>query len=99
MEKYWIKCSEKLPEDKQRVLIFYPNGRCVYDGKGDNISVAWFRKGKTFEENTTGRYSFADEFGNNKKPYRWDGDGPMDWLGQEVTHWQPLPEFPIEEDK
>lgn len=39
-------------------------------------------------------YGF-DEDGNNKKPYRWYANGrPMDWFGQDVSHWMPLPEEP-----
>jgi hypothetical protein len=39
-------------------------------------------------------YGGADVFGNNLVPYRWDGDGPMSWFGQEVTHWQLMPQLP-----
>lgn len=41
-------------------------------------------------------YMDADEFGNNLVPYRWKANGgPMEWFGQEVTHWMPLPSGPI----
>lgn len=32
---------------------------------------------------------------NNKRPYSWYApQGPMHWLGQDVSHWMPLPEPP-----
>lgn len=84
----WIPCSERLPEDKQKVLIWYENGHC------SGMSVATFKKGKTKEELQTMErlcIGFTDQWGNNLKPYAWDGDGPMEWDGQEVIAWQPLP--------
>ena len=39
----------------------------------------------------------ADEWGNNAVPYKWYAQsGPMQWFGQYVTHWMPLPEPPKE---
>lgn len=39
----------------------------------------------------------ADEWGNNKVPYFWVApEGPMQWNGQDVSHWMPLPEYPKE---
>ena len=34
-----------------------------------------------------------DEYGDNKKPYYWNHP-PMQYFGQFVTHWMPLPEIP-----
>lgn len=40
-------------------------------------------------------YFGCDVQGNNKVPYCWKANGgPMHWLGQNVTHWMPLPEAP-----
>lgn len=37
----------------------------------------------------------ADEFGNNAVPYRWYAQsGPMQWFGQRVSHWMPIPDPP-----
>lgn len=37
----------------------------------------------------------ADEWGNNTVPYKWYArSGPMQWWGQCVTHWMPLPAPP-----
>ena len=38
-----------------------------------------------------------DEWGNNTVPYKWYAQsGPMQWCGQFVSHWMPLPEPPKE---
>ena len=35
-----------------------------------------------------------DEEGNNLVPYGWCANGgPMQWFGQDVTHWMPIPEI------
>ena len=40
----------------------------------------------------------ADQEGNNLVPYIWRArSGPMEWFGQYVTHWMPLPESPKED--
>ena len=84
----WIPCSERLPEDGQKVLVYRE------DGHSSGMSVARFIKGKTKEELESmehPRYCFGDQWGNNLRPYAWDGDGPMQWFGQYVIAWQPLP--------
>lgn len=32
-------------------------------------------------------FSQCDQGGNNLLPFRWQGDGPCSWFGQQVTHW------------
>lgn len=90
----WISVEDKLPENGQMVLIYDGN---AYQWK-PTISCAIFQKGKTKEQLKEEGYktmSGADEYGNNKKPYRWcSGNSPMNWHGQMVTHWMPLPETP-----
>ena len=40
-------------------------------------------------------YYGCDVQGNNKVPYMWKANGgPMEWFGQDVTHWMHLPEAP-----
>lgn len=40
----------------------------------------------------------CDQWGNNTVPYKWYArSGPMQWWGQNVTHWMPLPDHPITE--
>jgi len=85
----WIPCSERLPEDGQEVLAYCDNGHC------SGISVVEFRKGKTKEELQAMErpcFGSADQWGNNLKPYAWFENGPMQWEGQDVLAWQPLPE-------
>lgn len=41
-------------------------------------------------------YGSEDEHGNNKKPYCWSNP-PMNYFGQYVTHWMPLPKEPNNE--
>lgn len=89
----WINAEDRLPNNDEKVLI--------YDELYKEINVAIFRQGRTKTElaqmkNTV--ITSADEDGNNKKPYMWYGvQSFMQWFGQRVTHWMPLPE-PPEED-
>ena len=39
-------------------------------------------------------YSGSDEHDNNRKPYKWDVQGPGSYFGQDVTHWMPIPDSP-----
>lgn len=37
----------------------------------------------------------CDEWGNNLVPYKWYAQsGPMEWWGQNISHWMPLPDRP-----
>lgn len=85
----WIDVHEALPEDGDVVLI-YTNKTNVH-GRGGRLMrehVATFCKGRTHAEvEASGRQEFADECGNNRRPFRWDGNGPCAWWGQDVTHW------------
>lgn len=84
----WIPCSKRLPEDGREVLAYCDNGHC------SGISVVRFRKGKTKEELQAMELPYfgsADQWGNNLKPYAWFENGPMEWFGQDVIAWQPLP--------
>lgn len=112
----WISVSDKLPEEKEYVLI----------AMHDVIEVARIEKGISQEERRkmkSGEIPDAEEFGyepgkppfvvkrsdsikaadqegNNLVPYIWRArSGPMEWFGQYVTHWMPLPESPKEELK
>ena len=107
----WISVSDKLPEEKEYVLI----------AMHDVIEVARIEKGISQEERRKmksgeipdakefgyepGKPPFvvkrsdsikaADQEGNNLVPYIWRArSGPMEWFGQYVTHWMPLPKPP-----
>ena len=70
----WIPTHERLPGAGSVVLV-HTSGA---------MHVATFVPGR---ENPGDCVRFADKFGNNKVPYRWRGDGPCSWFGQEVSHW------------
>lgn len=107
----WISVSDKLPEEKEYVLI----------AMHDVIEVARIEKGISQEERRkmkSGEIPDAEEFGyepgkppfvvkrsdsikaadqegNNLVPYIWRArSGLMEWFGQYVTHWMPLPKPP-----
>lgn len=89
----WISVEDKLPENFQRVIIKTNEDNSIgYDGKVINVYTAFFVKGKTKEEVArTNSTCFADQNGNNLKPYAWDV-APLVLFGQEVTYWMPIPE-------
>jgi hypothetical protein len=95
----WIPTkSRNLPQDGDVVLI---KTNCTnVRGRRNQLlqyHVATFCLGRsTSEVESSGVIRFADEHGNNLRPYRWSGDGPCAWFGQEVTHWMPLPEPPTD---
>ena len=85
----WINIEDELPNDKEVVLI-KTNEQNVFGHNGElmQLHIATFVKGKTKEELENSKtFCGADEWGNNLRPYRWDGDGPCDWFGQEVEYW------------
>lgn len=90
----WISCKEKLPQDKQRCLVWDRNCHVSYDGTPETIShiyVARFKKG---EHRPNGPWRSCDTgFGNNEFPWNWS-EGARSWFSQEITHWQELPESP-----
>lgn len=94
----WISTSQRLPKDGQKVLCIPTT--CHEEA---HCTVATFHAGITAEErerllsagDQRGKeYRHEDEWGNNLKPYYWDGPGPMDYNGQECSYWMPLPGLP-----
>lgn len=102
----WINVKDRLPENKQIVLIYFPDSALV---ETCHIGVARFVKGLSNQERLKLKekfdprcavWSFGDEGGNNLVPYRWASEnGPCSWFGQEVTYWKPLPKLPKSERK
>jgi hypothetical protein len=88
----WISVLDKLPKNKEKVLILVD---------GHNIQTGIFYKGRKKEEIDPyqGICSY-DQNGNNLVPYKWRADGgPMEWFGQDVTHWMYLPQIDKETKK
>lgn len=83
-EANWIACADRLPDDKQNVLLWMRKGR---------LDVGIFRQGKWLADNQNGPWSGFDQWGNNRMPYGWSIDGHS-YDGQDVTHWAPAPEGP-----
>jgi hypothetical protein len=82
----WINVDKELPTNYEYVLIYVPkNASTGYNNVKYKLHMAQFVKGKVPKDNES--ISAADKYGNNKVPYKWEGDGPMSWFGQEVTKW------------
>lgn len=106
----WISVEERLPDDGENVLIWVGKVESARIAKGiseeerekmkngeleDPIEYVWsyFDDIKTYKRSQG--YRGCDVFGNNLVPYCWTAtSGPMNWFGQDVTHWMPLPEAP-----
>lgn len=98
----WIKTSEALPNNYDKILIIYDN----------EIMTATFNIGISKKERSLMKsgvlpdrfeffsdgsqskrsavYQGCDEDGNNKVPYNWTS-GPYNINGQEVEYWAKLP--------
>jgi len=86
----WIACSDRLPEDDQRVLAFVPGNRVFLPGKS-----------LEFEVREVIVLRFCKDFyaGNPEKAERhgvhfWSGEGNSNQFFRDVTHWLPLPDAP-----
>lgn len=97
LSDWWISCDEQLPENGQLVIIFAPKAQM------SKINICRFKRGISAKEREELRLSGdergrtfdgADEHANNRKPYKWDVQGPGSYFGQEVTHWMPIPDSP-----
>lgn len=91
----WIDVKQRLPSEGQLVLIETNRTNVYYCNEHDQETlkrhhVAVFRQGKIPKPGE--RIYWPDKSDNNFKPYRWDGDGPCDWFGQDVVRWMPIPE-------
>jgi hypothetical protein len=62
----------------------------------DPYEYGWSASTGTIKYKRSDVYKGYDVHCNNLVPYRWYAPGgPMDWFGQEVTHWAYLPDGPV----
>lgn len=98
----WIPTTKNLPHEGVRVL------GCIKSihANAPYIDVVRVKMGISKSEREqlekTGNerarfFTSSDEWGNNKVPYSWKTFGNIEYFGQEVVAWQPLPE-PYSED-
>lgn len=87
----WIRCTERLPADGERVLAYLPHNTVYLPGKS----------GATEERNIVVLRFALDFFVHNPSktgkatgPHFWIGEGTSNRFFEEVTHWMPLPEQP-----
>lgn len=109
----WIPCEERLPDDGECVLAWAGGSVDVVRfemgisqetrekmKKGeipDPIEYVWCLADGYTPRKRSDSYCRSDEDGNNQKPYCWV-HAPMEYFGQDVKAWMPLPE-PYEEEK
>ena len=107
----WISVKERLPESGEYVLIWCGNVQVARIEKGismadrkamqdgvlyDPVEFGWRASEGLVGHKRSDLFRGCDEWGNNLVPYHWYADGgPMEWFGQDVTHWMPLPSLPV----
>lgn len=106
----WISVEERLPEENVYVLIAVGNSIQVAriikgiseeerekmkNGELPDPEELCFAADKIITLRRSQLYRSGDVWGNNLVPYYWKANGgPMEWFGQNTTHWMPLPEPP-----
>lgn len=106
----WISVDERLPEENVYVLIAVENSIQVAriikgiseekrekmkNGELPDPEETCFAADKIITLRRSQLYRSGDVWGNNLVPYYWKANGgPMEWFGQNITHWMPLPEHP-----
>lgn len=106
----WISVEERLPEENVYVLIAVENSIQVAriikgiseekrekmkNGELPDPEETCFAADKIITLRRSQLYHSGDVWGNNLVPYYWKANGgPMEWFGQNITHWMPLPEPP-----
>lgn len=106
----WISVEERLPEENVYVLIAVENSIQVAriikgiseekrekmkNGELPDSEETCFAADKIITLRRSQLYRSGDVWGNNLVPYYWKANGgPMEWFGQNITHWMPLPEPP-----
>jgi hypothetical protein len=102
--------DERLPEEGKYVIVWVGSVQVARIEKGiteeerqkmkngeveDRIEYGWSQSTGCIPLKRSNLYKACDVHGNNRVPYCWKANGgPMEWFGQKVTHWMPLPEPP-----
>lgn len=110
----WIPCEERLPEDGECVLAWAGGSVDVVRfemgisqktrekmKKGeipDPIEYVWCLADGYKPRKRSDSYCRSDEAWNNQKPYCWV-HAPMEYFGQDVKAWMPLPDPYVGERK
>ena len=108
----WISVEERLPEEGKYVIVWVGSVQVARIEKGiteeerqkmkngeveDRIEYGWSQSTGCIPLKRSNLYKACDVHGNNRVPYCWKANGgPMEWFGQNVTHWMPMPEPPKE---
>lgn len=106
----WISIKDSLPDENEYVLIWCGQFQIARIEKGitaeereamkhgdmpDPSETTWAASTGYVQRKRSDLIKACDVQGNNKVPYCWYANGGlMRWRGQDVTHWQPLPESP-----
>lgn len=110
----WISVDERLPEENEAVLIWTGSVNVARICKGiteeerkkmengeisNPVEIGWSLSTGFIPIKRSSSYKGCDVFGNNLVPYCWKAtSGPMEWFGQNVSHWMPLPIAPNKGD-
>ena len=102
--KFWENDGNILPEDGTYVLIYVPDR--PWSDRHDKFDTRYFRvakfvgglsedERKSLPDTDERKITFCgeDEWGNNRKPYKWEEFGPDSHFGQDPTHWAYLPDM------
>ncbi len=86
----WIKVTEDLPADGQRVLAYIPDNKVYLPGKDLAFEVREVILLRFVENFFIDRPDKAEKHGI----HFWQGEGNSNHYFGAVTHWMPLPDVP-----
>lgn len=88
----WIDVAEKIPEDNEQVIAFIPGNFVPTPGNPQEITHKPIKL-VVFQKDFYG--SQRTKHKNTESNHFWSGDGLSNHFFEEVTHWIPLPDFPL----
>lgn len=94
----WVACTDRLPENGVTVLAFFKNEL----GKRRRVLAYYTRQWATvaegFDDDAPDDWYDVDESGTSHIPEGWYevcySQNVDQYMHEEITHWQPLPEGP-----